>query len=246
MMRRFYIEPQKSDFIKGQEYIIKGPDSHHIRDVLRLHPGKMIELFDGSGFIFKARIISLDKSGVKVAFGQRYATHDESHLQIRLAQALIKGPRMDCLLRQITELGIYQWTPFQAQRSIPEPGPGQTQRRVQRWNKIAVEAAKQSHRSTIPKINAPMSFKDILAQAPEYDLKFIFQTGEHVQPLTMNLSGGRIILLIGPEGGFTRSEIILATTCGFIEVSLGPHILRSETAAIAACTLIQYIFGDLC
>jgi 16S rRNA (uracil1498-N3)-methyltransferase len=245
-MRYFFIEkPEREDSI----FSITGSDARHIKTVLRMKPGDIIGLFDGKGFQYEAKIIDLSPERVQVLLLRRFASTSESPLQIVVAQAFLKEKKMDGLVRQLSELGIIKWIPFIAERSVPRPDKKQLLARTKRWGKIAKEALKQCKRGRIMEIGETVSFEEMLNQGQFYDLKVAFWEDE-LQPLHANLPGfgeqiDTVFALIGPEGGFTQKEIEKAGNRGFITVGLGPRILRAETATVAACVLIQYLFGDM-
>ena len=245
-MRYFFIEKsEREDSILS----ITGPDARHIKTVLRMKPGDIIGLFDGNGFEYEAKIIDCSPGRVQVSLIRRFPSTAESPLKIIVAQAFLKEKKMDGLVRQLSELGIVKWIPFIAERSVPRPDKKQLLARTKRWGKIAKEALKQCKRGRIMEIGETVSFEEMLNQGQFYDLKVAFWEDE-LQPLHANLPGfgeqiDTVFALIGPEGGFTKREIEKAGNRGFITVGLGPRILRAETATVAACALLQYLFGDM-
>jgi 16S rRNA (uracil1498-N3)-methyltransferase len=243
---RFYIEPFKG---KSTKAFIKGPDVKHIKNVLRLKPGDKIVLFDGAGLEYEAVIDKVSSVTVEVAITRCFPTKAESSVQIIVAQAFLKDKKMDRLVRQLVELGITRWVPFWAERSIPRPDQNRISKRIQRWEKIASEALKQCRRGVFMKIGPIVSFKEILNLGKPCGLKIAFWENE-TQPidsamLSCPVHGDKIFIMMGPEGGFTHEEIKVARACGFVTATLGPRILRAETATIAACSLMQYLFGDM-
>ena len=245
-MRYFFIKPsEREDSILS----ITGPDARHIKTVLRMKPGDKIGLFDGKGFEYEAKIVDLSPGRVKVLLIRRFPSTAESPLQIIVAQAFLKEKKMDGLVRQLSELGIIKWIPFIAERSVSRPDRNQLLARTKRWEKIAKEALKQCRRGCIMKIGETVSFEEMLNLGQFFDLKVAFWEDE-LQPVHANLmrpSGqiNTVFALIGPEGGFTQKEIEKGRDRGFITVGLGPRILRAETATVAACVLLQYLFGDI-
>jgi len=245
-MRYFLIEQTT---VSGPTSLITGPDARHIKTVLRLKPGDKIGLFDGKGFEYEARIVAISTGKVEVAVMQCFPAAAESPVQIVVAQAFLKEKKMDSLIRQISELGITGWLPFFAERSVPRPDQKQLLVRTQRWKKIAREALKQCKRGRILEIGETVSFESMLNQSESSDLKIAFWEDE-AAPLNASLTKferpiNTIFVLLGPEGGFTVQEIERARARGFITASLGPRILRAETATVAACTLLQYLYGDM-
>ncbi len=245
-MRYFFIEHAQST---GSTLVITGSDARHIKTVLRLKSGDKIGLFDGKGFEYKAKIVDLSTGRVKVSVIRRFPSTAESPVQITVAQGFLKEKKMDGLVRQLSELGIIKWNPFIAERSVPRPDKKQLSARTKRWEKISKEAIKQCKRGCIMEIGDTVSFEEILNISQTADLKIAFWEDE-LQPLNAKLPGSdrkinRIYALLGPEGGFTQQEIESARDRGFVTASLGPRILRAETATVAACVLLQHLFGDM-
>ncbi|MBU0987409.1 MAG: 16S rRNA (uracil(1498)-N(3))-methyltransferase [Proteobacteria bacterium] len=245
-MRYFFIE-QPAD--AGSTSLIAGADARHIKTVLRLKPGDKIGLFDGKGSEYEARIIAVSSGRVEVAVARRFPAFTESPLHIIVAQAYLKEKKMDGLVRQLTELGVSRWIPFFADRSVPRPAKNQLAARTQRWEKITKEALKQCRRGRLLDIGAAVSFETVLDLGQTCDLKIIFWEDE-IKPAHDSLPqpGQRfekILVMLGPEGGFTAREIESAQKKGFVTAALGPRTLRAETATVAACVLLQYLYGDM-
>lgn len=245
-MRRFFIDPSQA---ASPEPTLTGQDARHIRTVLRLKPGEQIELVDGTGMTYAADIIAIAPDGVKVRIRSRRLQQTESPASIIIAQAMLKDKKMDILVRQLTELGIAQWVPFFSERAVPRPDPGRLEHRVARWAKISREAVKQCRRAQTPIIHPPLTFEDTLALAVDCELKLLFWEDESMPlknclPVTPS-AFKKVFVLLGPEGGFAASEVSRARSAGFTIASLGPRILRAETATLAACSVMQFVFGDL-
>ena len=245
-MRRFYI---KTGSICNGRAVITGQEARHLGTVLRLAPGDQVELVDGRGTIARAEIETLSHNMAALTVLDTALPGGESPVQITLAQGMLKDKKMDMLVRHLTELGICQWVPFYSSRSIPKPDAKRLCSRMERWNKIAREALKQCGRSMVPLIKEPVQFDDLIETAMEYDGKIAFwenaTTPIHTLQPPPQEPVKRIIVLIGPEGGFSGPEIEAAKKRGFSACSLGPRILRAETASLTAAALVQYIFGDL-
>ncbi len=244
-MRRFFIPP---DQIAQSRPAITGSDLHHLRDVLRLRTGDDVELFDGLGHTFHARIISMDRDRARVSLIEAISTDIESPLSITLAQGLLKDKKMDVLVRQLTELGIARWSPFVAERSVPVPDKERIDARRRRWQKISLEAIKQCGRSRTMAVDPPVAFSQLLDQADGYDLRLMaWENPAMAIPLgSLEVDQpASVLLVIGPEGGFSPDEVAQAQGAGFYTVGLGPRILRAETAALAAAVTAQLIFGDM-
>ncbi len=245
-MRRFFLDRKK---ILSDRPTLTGPDVKHIRTVLRLKPGEEISLFDGKGSEYRARITASTPRAITLAVLERFPSISESPAEITIAQALLKARKMDRIVRQATELGIYALIPLMAERSVARPEPERWAEKEQRWESIAQESLKQCGRSQIPRLGPPTSFKELVGTPQFYDLKVIFHHGNpglKSRPYQSDARDVRKLLaLIGPEGGFTSEEVKLALEGGFVCVSLGPRILKADTAAVAACAILQYAFGDV-
>jgi len=246
-MRYFFIEESDLD---GQKAVVKGSDAHHIKNVLRLKPGDKIGLFDGTGLNYETRILTVLPKSIEVSIVCSFSATTESSLNITVAQAMLKDRKMDLLVRQLTELGISRWIPFIAERSVARPDQNRLAARTQRWEKIATEAVKQCKRCRSPEIGATVTFEEVLNLGKDSHLKIVFWE-EESKPVNKDFPvpnpnpPEQIFILLGPEGGFTLKEVESAKAGGFITAALGPRILRAETATIAACTLLQYLFGDM-
>lgn len=245
-MRRFFITPAQA---ASASPTLTGQDAHHVQNVLRLKPGQPIELFDGTGMAYTAEIEAITPDGVSVRIMRRKLHQTEPPTEIIVAQAMLKDKKMDVLIRQLTELGATQWVPFFSSRAIPRPDAGRLEHRVARWVKISHEAVKQCRRGQPPAIHPPLKFEDALTLAADCQLKLLFWEEEST-PLKNCFPAApsdlkKVMIVLGPEGGFTASEVHQARSAGFAIASLGPRILRAETATLAACTLMQFLFGDL-
>ena len=175
---------------------------------------------------------------------------NESSLQITVAQGILKDRKMDGLVRQLTELGVSRWVPFIAERSVPRPDAQRFQARKKRWEKIAREAVKQCRRGRIPDICDLRTFEEMLALGTASDLRIVFWENE-TEPVRLSdfpetgVDHSQAFIVLGPEGGLTNAEIALAKSRGFITAALGPRILKSDTATVTACVIVQYLFGDM-
>jgi 16S rRNA (uracil1498-N3)-methyltransferase len=246
-MRRFYLPPETLD---RPTPLITGADANHIRNVLRLRPGHTIALFDGLGNAYSATITDISAEAVAVSLGPKLGSDTESPVAITLAPALLKSGKMDTLLRQTTELGISRWAPFIADRSVPAPDSRRAEKKRSRWQSIARESMKQCRRNRMPEIGGIVGWDEILGMADDADLSLIFWEGEDEPADLLSLKKTSpppetILVIVGPEGGFTGSEVRRARDRNILSVSLGPRILRAETAVLTACALVQYLFGDL-
>ncbi|MCP3951634.1 MAG: 16S rRNA (uracil(1498)-N(3))-methyltransferase, partial [Desulfobacterales bacterium] len=237
-IRRFKIDTRA---IVKSACVIKGLDANHIVNVLRLKAGARVVLFDGAGQEYEAIIAEILHGEVRLSIELRRQCQVESHVCITVAQGFLKDKKMDTLIRQLTELGISRWIPFFGARSIPHPDANRLARRMERWQKIADEALKQCLRALSPRIEIGADFSEMLRLADTAAVKLIFWEAEEAAfPEADHVAGTdprEVFIALGPEGGFTAEEIDLARQAGFQPVSLGPRILRAETATIAAGTL---------
>ena len=246
-MRHFFIDPSPAP---NSLVAIQQSEAHHLKNVLRLKPGDCIKLFDGTGFEYEGVIRKMSAAQVDVEICSKIWATSRSGVQIMVAQAFLKDKKMDDLVRKLCELGVARWIPFFSQRSIARPDTGRIAGRSRRWHRIAAEALKQCRRVDLPEIAAALSFDEVLDYSKTCDLKIVFWENEPTPlPRSIELneknSFKKILLMLGPEGGFTRAEIELAQRSGFVVAGLGPRILRAETATLAACAIVQYLFGDM-
>ncbi len=246
-MRYFFVE---AEALQQPVVVIKGSEVRHIKNVLRLKPGDQIRVFDGEGFEYEARIHRFCAGRVEIKVTRKFSGTKESPVQIGVAQALLKEKKMDRLLRHLCELGVSHWMPFISARSVPIPDEKRLSARIQRWNKIVKESCKQCQRSKLPEIVQTLTFEEVLKYDRTCGLKIIFYEKESAglqsrMALNPLPAPQKILLILGPEGGFSEQEIENARSAGCVVAGLGTRILRSETAAIAACTLAQFLFGDM-
>ena len=245
-MRYFFSEKIEKDSLTS---VITGSDVKHIKKVMRLKPGDKIGLFDGTGMEYEAKISGITFDSIQVDIINSRKSASESPIDVIVAQGYLKDKKMDIIVRQVTELGVKKWFPFFADRSISEPDKNKLSKRIIRWEKITKESIKQCRRSKIPEIGHPLIFKDALKQSSDCDLKIIFWEKESKyldHEIADRYKGcSSVFIMLGPEGGFKDSEVDDALDQGFISASLGPRILKAETASIAASVLVQYLFGDM-
>ncbi len=238
-MRRFFTDALITE---NSNVIITGSEANHIKNVLRLRVGDTIILFNGAGHEYKAEIIAVSSDGVEAVVLQSIQSWRESPADIIIAQAFLKEKKMEELIRPLSELGISRWIPFIAERCVSRPDEKRLAARYERWKNIAKESLKQCRRTKMLEIAPVLSFQDVLQIGQNCDLRLIFWE-KAVEAIPTQ--GHKIIALMGPEGGFSESEVKMARDAGFAAVTLGPRILRAETAAIAASVMLQYCFGDM-
>ena len=230
----------------GSEVRLPSEAAHHAVRVLRLSVGEPVVLFDGSGGEFEARITRIDRGEVSVKTGAHRPVERESQLHIQLVQGLSSGERMDITLQKAVELGVAAIQPVATQRSVVKLKDERAQRRMEHWQHLVVAACEQCGRNRVPDVLPLLDFADWLARlAPAaHDQTRLLLSPAAKLPLKQLAPSAHLMLLIGPEGGLSPDEIQLAQSRGFRQVRLGPRILRTETAALAALSAVQALWGD--
>jgi len=230
----------------NSRFELTGDPARYVGRVLRLGPNDQLTLFDGRGGEYPATIMSLGKNNVTVSVGEHIKRNAESNLVIHLLQAISRGDRMDIVVQKATELGIHRITPVITEYSIVRLEPKRAEKRLHHWRGISASACEQSGRNILPVIDLPQPLRNWLGenmQAPGERL--ILKPGgkDSLKSVDSDVKG--LVLLIGPEGGFSDPEYELAESTGFTAIGLGDRILRTETAAVAAIAALQALFGDL-
>jgi|HubBroStandDraft_2_1064218.scaffolds.fasta_scaffold63415_1 16S rRNA (uracil1498-N3)-methyltransferase len=249
-LTRVYVE---APVATGKRLVVEGSAANHITRVLRLRSGDLLTVFDGSGGEFGARIEEFRKDSVVVTVEEHRPLDRESPLPLTLAQGISRGERMDWVIQKATELGTSRIVPLFTKRSMVRLDERQAERKLQHWRAIAIAACEQCGRNKIPELAAPVDFFDVLPADDSGAMRLLLSpTGnlriEDLAEVGQDLAPGvrkGITVLIGPEGGLEEVEQEAALAAGFKAVQLGPRVLRTETAAIAALTIIQRYFGDL-
>jgi 16S rRNA (uracil1498-N3)-methyltransferase len=239
---RVFVRP---DAVDANRVRFDAAEAHHLRRVLRLRPGAVVEATDGAGSLYTIRLVTLDGAGGWGAIEARAEPTRESPCSITLAQAILKGDRMSWLVQKATELGVSRIVPMETERVVARVADEGVARQT-RWARIAREAVKQCGRVIVPGIDPPRAFPEVLAEVASHDVAWVCWEGGG-QTLVEAAAGtaSRLLLLIGPEGGFTADEVAAAESVGARRVSLGPRILRAESAGLTAVALGQFLFGDL-
>lgn len=228
----------------GDEVSLDKELSHHITRVLRLHINDQIFIFNNSGYEYSANITVQKSSIVIVSVTDINKESYESFCSINLGQVIGKGDKLDFIIQKTTELGITSITPLYSEHSVVKKVVSRQEHKHDHWQKIAISACAQSFRNTVPTINQAMNLEGWIFNN-QCTTKLICSPSNEASRLKNLQINGSVAILIGPEGGFSSQEIILAKQHGFIEISLGPRILRTETAGIVSVAIIQAIFGDL-
>jgi 16S rRNA (uracil1498-N3)-methyltransferase len=241
-LTRVYVEQALTGGTRG---LVSGNAANHIVRVLRLGVGDAVTLFDGRGGEYAARIEALKKDALEVAVGEHRAIERESPLALTLAQGVSRGERMDLVMQKATELGVQRIVPLNTKRSVVRLDPGQAQKKLQHWRGVVIASCEQCGRNRLPQLSAPRDLQEFLdTEAATGTLRLLLSpTGTaRIDALKPH---AKITVLIGPEGGLAPEEAEAALAQGFLGMQLGPRILRTETAAIAALAALQQALGDL-
>jgi len=243
---RFYIPPEN----KVDDHIVfRQQDRNHICNSLRLEEGDQVLCFDGQGRQYLVRLDKVEKQGVEGKVLRSQQSENESPLSISLVQAWLKESKMSAIVRQASELGIVNFFPLITDRCQIKKKSLQESSKASRWREIARQASRQSGRSFVPEIYKQFyTPKEFFELKLEYDLKLLFWENEKnakLHSIPDCKKAKTAALIFGPEGGWSEDEIELAQSNGFQTISLGPRILRAETAPIAAISVLQYICGDI-
>jgi 16S rRNA (uracil1498-N3)-methyltransferase len=237
---RLFVPP---DQLTGEALELSGDAHRYLTRVLRLRAGDALTLFDGADQEIAARIVETGTRTTLLHLGARRRL-SRTRADITLMQAVPRGERMDLIVQKATELGVTRIVPVLSARSVAQPG---SEGRPRRWRTIAQEAARQCGRADLPVLDPPQTLAEALAQITGPARLFIVWENAQNAPLhrAVDPTDRRIVLLVGPEGGFSEPEVETARAAGFHPVGLGPLILRTETAAIVALTLAQAATGAL-
>jgi len=245
-MHRFFIPPE---WLMGDEVCFTGPLAHQIGRVLRMRPGEGVIFLDNSGWEYPAELVEVGRQVRARVTGRHLGLH-EPHVKITLCQAILKGDRFEWVLQKGTEIGVVEFVPLLSDRCVAG-NLESAKARFDRWQKILLEAAEQCGRSKMPQLRPVLLFAQACEQVGRESLRLFPYEGEREQtlrPLLHPPAGSRpfsVTLFIGPEGGWSPGEVIVARRYGLVPVSLGRRILRAETAGLVAATAILYDAGDL-
>lgn len=238
-MHRFYAPPE--NFKDG--YVDLGAEeTRHMRDVLRLRSGDNVLVFDGSGHEFSCRIEDIGKKAASISVEMEvFPLSPESPLRLTLAAALLKGDKFDLVVQKAVELGVSCLVPLKTDRC--EARFVDAPKRLERWRRIVLEAAKQSGRATLMEMSDPAEFTDLISRSSaESTVLFSERNGDRMSGIR---SSAGMTAVVGPEGGWDDEELDAAAAAGVRIITLGGRILRAETAAIAITAILQNRFGDM-
>lgn len=230
---------------EDQTVLLDDSAAHHVGKVLRMQPGQPLILFNGDGTNYPAELSEVGKKQVSARILTREPSNCESRLKIVLGQVISKGDRMDYAVQKSTELGVDTIVPLTSERCDVRLRGDREDKRIRHWQQVAISAAEQCGRATVPRVAALADLADWFALSQGCDLKLVLhhRTEQPLTEVTQPRDG--VALLVGPEGGLTEAEIAAARDSGFYPAAMGPRVLRTETAPVAAITLCQWLWGDL-
>lgn len=237
---------QPFSLMSGKRFLLNSAASHHVAGVLRARLGDTLVLFNGEGGEYPATIIHIEHKQVEVELGIHSLREVESPLKLHLGQGISRGEKMDFTLQKAVELGVNAVTPLVTERCNVRPAKERFEKKIKHWRAIAVHACEQCGRNQVPEIFAPMMLADwVETVAVEQAFVLDPKAGCALKQYLSGRSFSESALMVGPEGGLTIQEIECAKNRGFLPVSLGPRILRTETAGLAAISALQCLAGDM-
>lgn len=244
-MDRFFVDPEQID---GENIYIEGADVKHITGPLRLEELDEIEIVC-EGYVYLSKIKEINNGEIILEILEKREGSNEANVKINLYQGLAKGSRMDYVIQKGTEIGITSFYAVSTDRSIVRINNDKKKKsRIERWQKIANESAKQSKRDILPKVKDILEFDDLLIMLKNKKnvlIPYEEESNNGIKEKLGDIEGTEIDIVIGPEGGFSKEEIVRLKEIGGVTVSLGPRILRTETAGIIASAVIFYEFGEM-
>ncbi|MBA4700942.1 MAG: 16S rRNA (uracil(1498)-N(3))-methyltransferase [Ruminococcus sp.] len=241
-MHHFFAEPSQ---IKGGIVCIEGTDVNHMKNVLRMKAGEKVEVSDGQGTEYLCEVDRYEGEYVFLRIISAGSKEAELPSRIFLFQGLPKGDKMELIIQKAVELGVYQIIPTSTKRAVVKLDAKKAGKKTERWNAIALSAAKQSGRSRVPQVMPVLSFREALEQARELDVVMIpYEQAEGMEMTKKLISAVRpgqdVGIFIGPEGGFEEDEVEKAIQSGAHSITLGKRILRTETAGLAILSILMY------
>lgn len=231
-----------SSLVIDSTYDLDADNAAHLIRVLRLSDGDQIEVFNGLGEEYAATLCDVQKKSAAFKIQELIRHEEKPVLTVHLGQVVSKGDRMDFTIQKATELGVSEITPLWSERCDVRLKGERLEKKMQHWQNIAISACQQSGRCWVPTINPPQDFLD-WAKNNKDDIRLLMHPHQQ-QPLSQYAQPHSVALLIGPEGGFSEDEVTQALDTGFTGLCLGPRILRTETASLAAISVLQYVWGD--
>lgn len=254
-MQRYFVAAESF----GEHTVaLEGEDAHHLARVMRMKPGDEIIVSDGEGREAVARLRALAPGRVEADILELRPVSGEPGWSVTVAQSLPKGDKMELVIQKGTEIGAAAFVPFQSERMVVQYDERKEGKRLERWRKIAKEAAEQAHRSVIPAVKPVLSWSGLVASLAQYDAAFFCYEKEGgssgcglrdavqaARAQSVDPSALKLLVVVGPEGGFTEREASEAQAAGAVTVGLGKRILRTETAAMVALACLMYESGEM-
>ncbi len=247
-MHRFFVS---ADRITGNRVFIETEEARHITRVLRLKAGETVTVFDGMGHEYLVELQEQEGEGLTGQVIQKLARDHEPATRLHLVQGIIKGDKMDTVIQKAVEIGVKAIYPLAAERSVVRLEGDRAARRIGRWQDIAREACKQCRRNYIPRISPVLELPALLHEMAGHPVLMLYEKEavlglrQYLKERGTDLKGSDIFVLVGPEGGFSEAEVEKARNAGVATVSMGPRILRTETAGLVAAAIILYELEDL-
>jgi len=243
-MQRYFV---KTSQIVDNQVTITGDDVHHITNVMRATVGEQLLVCTDERQTFLVAVETMNKTEIIARIVAPKEEDVEMPIMVAIAQGITKGDKFDLVVQKATECGAATFIPVAMKRSVAKIDASKAAKKVERWQKIALEAARQAHRQIVPEVVEPIDMKGLVALATDYDVcLFAYETFDatsrtRLATVVDDLSGGeRVLVLIGPEGGFDATEVALLESDGFLPIGLGPRILRTETAPIYVMAALSY------
>jgi 16S rRNA (uracil1498-N3)-methyltransferase len=230
---------------RGAELTLPPAGAYHVARVLRMREGASLSVFDGNGHEYRAEIARVEGDSVVVKLGEPAPGAAESPLKITLLQGVSRSERMDWTLQKATELGVAAIAPVLTARSVVRLDEKQAQKKQTHWRGIVIAACEQCGRAKVPVVATPVALRDHLAMVRKEGLRLVLSPSAPGSLAGLTSLPTKVELLIGPEGGLEDDELLAAQKAGFTPVRLGPRVLRTETAAVVALTVLQALWGDL-
>ncbi|WP_180247411.1 16S rRNA (uracil(1498)-N(3))-methyltransferase [Bacillus sp. AFS031507] len=245
-MQRYFVKQRAN----GERFLIDEEDRHHIVKVMRMQLGDQIICVDPAGKQAVCALAEITDTSVVADVVQWKDEVSELPISITIASGLPKGDKLEWIIQKGTELGAHQFLPFSAARSVVKWDEKKAAKKIDRWQKIAKEAAEQSHRAFLPEVSSAISFKELLSKSKEYEYKLVAfeeesrngETSVFASSLNKMSKGDSLLLVFGPEGGLSDAEVQQLKNNDFAVCGLGPRILRTETAPLYALAAISYHF----
>lgn len=229
----------------GAEVTLPEDVANHLLRVLRLREGDPCVLFNGDGCDYDAELLQAGKRNANVRIAAARPTDNESPLAITLLQGVARGEKMDLILQKATELGVAAIVPVWAERTEVKLDAARVDKRVAHWRSVVISACEQSGRARVPQLSAPLALAEAAAAVAATTLKLTLDPQGEQRLRTLQLDGGAAAIAIGPEGGWSPRDRATLQAAGFVGLRLGPRILRTETAGLAAIAALQAHHGDL-